>query len=650
MFSSVLIANRGEVAVRIAKTLRRMGIRSVVATSIPDRHSLAVRTADASVLLEGYSAAESYLDIGAVIHAAKAEGCDAIHPGYGFLSERADFAERCAIEGISFIGPPPAVLRGLGDKAAARQLALTHGVPVVPGYDGPDDREALIREAARIGFPVMLKARGGGGGRGMREVLTAGDLPDAIESARREALAAFGDAGLLLEKLVTGAHHVEVQVLADSYGSVVHLGERDCSIQRRHQKLIEETPSPAVDDTLRERLTNYALTLARAINYVNAGTFEFLVVLRASSQASTAGDEVYFLEVNPRLQVEHPVTEMVTGLDLVELQLRVAAGEPLPFQQDDVTFSGHAIELRVNAEDPWDAFSPGSGRLRMLRSHASRTDSGYEQGDTVPSQYDSLVLKQVFHSTTRSDAIARAGVVWPADVEGIRSNLGLLKAIIQHPDFAAGVCTTDWLEQNLDALLDSARHSPREWIAAAVVLSRITGGSHAPVIWLGAGHPQLWLNDGIETRRVQLSASPASPARGTARLDGLAYEFTLPGGALSVGKHGPQETILIRADGDLQPVSVEVPGNFFLVPPPPLPRRIHAAAVGSTAVTAPLAGTIAAVRVAEGDLVAEGQVLVVLEAMKMEHRITAPAAGTIKAVPVRERDVVHDGDLLVELA
>ena len=322
MFESVLIANRGEIAVRIAKTLRKMGIRSVVVASIPDRRSLAVRIADDWVLLEGYSAAESYLDVAAVIAAAKAKGCQAIHPGYGFLAERADFAERCATEGIAFIGPPPAVLRGLGDKSAARQLAVANGVPVVPGWDGEDDADTLIRGAERIGYPVMLKARGGGGGRGMREVFEASELRDAIDSARREALAAFGDGGLLLEKLVTEAHHVEVQVLADTHGNVIHLGERDCSVQRRHQKLIEESPSPVVDEVLRAELTTAALELARAVSYVNAGTFEFLV----GAPGADGRRPYYFLEVNPRLQVEHPVTEMVTGLDIVELQVRIAAG------------------------------------------------------------------------------------------------------------------------------------------------------------------------------------------------------------------------------------------------------------------------------------------------------------------------------------
>ncbi len=405
MFTSVLVANRGEIAVRICKTLRKMGIRSVVVGSIPDRKSLAVRTADAWELLEGYSATESYLDIDAVIAAAKKHGCEAIHPGYGFLSERADFAERCAAEGIVFVGPPPAVLRGMGDKAAARQLAVENGVPVVPGWDGADDDDTLIHEAARIGFPIMVKARGGGGGRGMREVTEGEELAEAITSARREAVAAFGDGGLLLEKLVTRAHHVEVQVLADAHGNYVHLGERDCSVQRRHQKLIEETPSPVVDDMLRAELTGAALRLARAIGYVNAGTFEFLV----GEPGADGKRPFYFLEVNPRLQVEHPVTEMVTGLDLVELQLRVAAGEVLPFRQEDVKFEGHAIEFRINAEDPWDGFKPSSGRIVAAASEQGRRSASIlpttTNGETFPVHTIHLSPRSMVWSRDRASTI-----------------------------------------------------------------------------------------------------------------------------------------------------------------------------------------------------------------------------------------------------
>ena len=667
MFKSVLIANRGEIAVRITKTLHRMGIRSVVVASIPDRRSLAVRSADAWVLLEGYSAAESYLDADAVIAAAKAEGCEAIHPGYGFLSERADFAERCAAEGITFIGPPPAVLRGMGDKAAARQLAVSNGVPVVPGWDGADDPETLVREAGRIGYPVMLKARGGGGGRGMREVFAAEELPEAIESARREALAAFGDGGLLLEKLVTNAHHVEVQVLADTHGNVIHLGERDCSVQRRHQKLIEETPSPVVDDALREQLTGYALKLARAINYVNAGTFEFLVetaplsrdagvgrVAGSEGRSPRAAPNVYFLEVNPRLQVEHPVTEMVTGLDLVELQLRIAAGEQIPMRQEEVTFTGHAIEFRINAEDPWDGFKPSSGRIEVLWAEGARFDSGFEEGDAIPTQYDSLVAKRIFHGDSRAEALAEAAAVMgPDDLFGTRSNLGLLNAVAQHEDFRVGEATIDWLETRLPELLAEARRSDEAWVAAAVCYT--LAGSLEGGRWVGAGRTSVWLNDGVEAMGVELDfgLNVAGGLHGMAHVGSggrtVPFLASQQSGALSVEGAGWTFSPWVNRE-TRGPTSISgALSDVYIVPPPPLPRRAAAAAAGATVIVAPLSGTIAAVRVAEGDAVETGQVLLLLEAMKMEHRIVAPGAGVVKALLVKDRDVVREGDVLVEL-
>ncbi len=671
MFESVLIANRGEIAVRIAKTLRKMGIRSVVVASIPDRKSLAVRTADDWVLLEGYSAAESYLDVDAVIAAAKEKGCQAIHPGYGFLAERADFAERCAAEDIVFIGPPAEVLRGMGDKSAARQLAVANGVPVVPGWDGNDDAETLAREAERIGYPVMLKARGGGGGRGMREVFAAGELPEAIESARREALAAFGDGGLLLEKLVTEAHHVEVQVLGDTHGNLIHLGERDCSVQRRHQKLIEESPSPVVDDALRAELTGAALRLARAVNYVNAGTFEFLV----GTPGTDGRRPFYFLEVNPRLQVEHPVTEMVTGLDIVELQVRIAAGEPLPLRQEDVTFEGHAIEFRINAEDPWDGFRPSSGRIERIVSLISsgwdrdeRLEAGYEDGDSVPGQYDSLVMKRVIHEPERSEAVAAGRRGGRTLVEGVRTNDALLQRIASSEEFIAGLCDTTWLERNLDVLLGK-RAVPREWWAAAawgLGAMRYAWPSRRnesifgrSIRWYGAGPRSMTLRAGNETVDVGIlreSPSIGAVVIGVDRIacrtlrgqtddsflviaGGLRFELSQPYGAIN-------EICVEPEGGDLEHRDDLV---FTAVPPPPLPRRAHTASEGATAITAPLSGTIAAVRVAEGDAVQAGQPLVMLEAMKMEHRVVASADGTVRAVHVKQGDVVREGDLLVEV-
>ena len=652
MFKSVLVANRGEIAVRICKTLRRMGIRSVVVASIPDRRSLAVRSADAWVLLEGYSAAESYLDMGAIIAAAKAEGCDAIHPGYGFLSERADFAERCAAEGITFIGPPPGVLRSLGDKSSARRMAVACGAPVVPGWDGADDEETLLREAEHVGFPLMVKARGGGGGRGMREVHASSELSEAIASARREAQSAFGDPGLLLERLVTEAHHVEVQVFGDSQGHLIHLGERDCSVQRRRQKLIEESPSPVVDDELRGRLTTAALTLARSAGYVNAGTVEFLV----GPPGSDGRRPFYFLEVNPRLQVEHPVTEMVTGLDLVELQLRVAAGEPLPLTQEQVTFTGHAIEFRVNAEDPWDNFKPSVGRLRDERFWftADRVDTGYETGDSIPSQYDSLVAKYVVHEDSRSDALKRAlREISDLRAFGLRMNTALHTAILESAVFEAGQATIDWLDHEL-ATLREAASVPPQLAAAAAVATALGDGN--PL-----GHPgeaSCWLDDDVSVREatirangssswmvrigsdeVRINAVDSSRNRVTLRAAGLADR---------IGTYAEPGQVTIW----LGPDNLDQARRYYalrVVPPPPLPRRAQTASAGATAITAPLPGTIVDIRVSEGDLVEVGQLLALLEAMKMEHRITATSAGTVKRIAVKARDTVRDGDLLIEI-
>jgi len=653
MFRSVLVANRGEIAVRIIKTLRKMGVRSVVVASLPDRHSLAVRSADAHVLLPASSATETYLDIEAVIAAARDTGCEAIHPGYGFLSERSDFAERCHAEGIVFIGPNASILAAMGDKGAARRLALENGVPVVPGWDGDDDEDTLLREGARIGAPLMVKAKGGGGGRGMREVFELSALPEALASARREAASAFGDSRLLLEKLVTGAHHVEVQVVADQHGHFIHLGERDCSVQRRHQKLIEETPSPVVNAELRAELTAAALKLARAIGYVNAGTFEFLV----SEADASAHRSFYFLEVNPRLQVEHPVTEEVTGIDLVEWQLRIAAGEPLPLGQADVEFRGHAIEFRINAEDPWDGFRPSSGRLKPTFLDADRQDAGFGAGDSIPPQYDSLIAKLIFRGDDRSASLASArDCLMRGESLGIRSNLNLHAAILRDERFIAGEASVDWLESHLDDILAAGSAPPAWWAAAAAALlpPPITGvrgpASFDALGWIGAESPGCWLDDGAVRKWVSVSAG--LPGASHAIIDGTDVPFTLAGEEL-IRAGSPGEAFHVtRYGNDVAVSAIEARSgswDFRLVPPPPLPRRAATVTSGATAITAPLSGTIAAVRVSEGDVVEAGALLVLLEAMKMEHRIIAPAAGTVKVVSVHERDVVADGDVLVEI-
>ncbi len=627
MFEAVLVANRGEIAVRIIRTLRRLGSRAVLAASVPDRHSLAARLADEVVLLEGHTAADTYLDIEAVVAAARAGGCEAVHPGYGLLSERPDFARACADAGLVFIGPSPETLTLLGDKVAARDLALANDVPVAPGASGTTDAE--LAEAAReVGFPLMLKARGGGGGLGMRVVNAADDLAPAIEAARRQTAAAFGDDRLFVERYVEDAHHVEVQVLADSHGDAVHLGERDCSVQRRHQKLVEETPSPAVDASLRADLTDAALRLMRAAGYVNAGTVEFLV-----GEPENGRRPFYFLEVNPRLQVEHPVTEAVTGLDLVALQLAVAAGEPLPFAQDDIRFDGHAIEFRLNAEDPWAGFLPAAGRLTALAAPGARLDTGYEAGDAVPSEYDSLIAKLVVHGSDRRGALtAAATALASVSLDGLRTNLPLHRAVVADPTFAAGEASVQWLERELPGLLEAARPHPAALVAAATLLAGREARGFAGSAWLAPGARTLWLDDGAGARAVSVAGDEAT-------VDGE------PVAAEDVAS----VTANLEADGAIAVSAPTGDHRLRLVPPPATAAAARPGDGPASELRAPLAGRVAAVNASAGDAVVAGAVIVVLDAMKMEHAITAPGAGTISAVHVAPDDVVEAGALLVEL-
>ena len=642
MFEAVLVANRGEIAVRVIRTLRRLGVRAVLAASVPDRHSLAARLADATVLLEGHTAADTYLDIEAVIAAARAGGCEAVHPGYGLLSERPDFARACADAGLVFIGPSPETLTLLGDKVAARDLAVANDVPVAPGAEGATDAE--LAEAAReVGYPLMLKARGGGGGLGMRLVTTPEDLAPAIEAARRQTAAAFGDDRLFVERYVLDAHHVEVQVLADAHGNAIHLGERDCSVQRRHQKLVEETPSPVVDPSLRAELTDAALRLMRAAGYVNAGTVEFLV-----GEPERGRRPFYFLEVNPRLQVEHPVTEAVTGLDLVALQLAVAAGEPLPFGQERVSFDGHAIEFRLNAEDPWAGFLPAAGRLAAIEAPGARLDTGYEAGDAVPSEYDSLIAKLVVHGADRDSALnAGAAALASASVDGLRTNLPLHRAIVADPAFAAGEASVQWLERELPSLLEAVRPHPAALVAAALLLAEREATGFAGAAWIAPGARTLWLDDGAGPRAV-------SAAGEGARVDGEPVDWRLvsrsPGSVTVASGDGSLVTATSQSNGA---IAIHGPAGDYrlrLVPPPTTTIAAARAGGGSTSeIRAPLAGRVAAVNAREGDAVVAGAVIVVLDAMKMEHAITAPGTGTVRAVHVAPDEVVEAGALLVEL-
>lgn len=621
MFAAVLVANRGEVAVRVTRTLRRLGVRAVVAVSPADRLSLAAREADGVALLRGSSAAESYLDAGQLVAAARAYGCEAVHPGYGFLAESAEFARACEAAGLVFIGPPPGAMELLGEKGRARRFAASLGIPVVPGYDGPDEDRELLEAADGVGFPLLVKARAGGGGRGMRLARSREELASLIPEARREAEAAFGDGGLLLERVVERARHIEVQVVADVHGNAVHLGERECSVQRRRQKVVEEAPSIAIDGVLRAELTGAAVRLVQAAGYVNAGTVEFLV----GERGPDGRRPWYFLEVNPRLQVEHPVTELVTGLDLVELQVRVAAGEQLPFGQEKVRMTGHAMEFRVNAEDPREGFRPTGGEVRWWPGAWGagwRVDAGYGDGDRVPGFYDSLVAKVVVWAATREEALAAARRVPPGLVEEPRTTAPLVQVLADDPEFVKGEVHTGWLEARLPALLERAGAPAGAWAAAARAAGSLAAGAgaFAGPGWVGAGKAALWLDDGWRTG------------------DALACDG--PVGGFRVRTEAGR--LVVTDDG----------GRCWTFRPalPPAPHRRPAADdVGAAAAVAPLAGTVAAVPVTAGQTVERGDVLCVVHAMKMEHPVRADAAGVVAEVCVEAGATVAAGQVLVRL-
>ncbi|HEX9029750.1 MAG TPA: acetyl-CoA carboxylase biotin carboxylase subunit, partial [Anaerolineales bacterium] len=462
----ILIANRGEIAVRILRACRELHIPSVAVYSEADRRSLHVRMADEAVAIGPAESRESYLNIERIISAAKGIGAEAIHPGYGFLSENADFAQAVASAGLVFIGPSPEAIHSMGDKAEARKLMLSAGVPVVPGYQEADDEASLLHAAGSLVYPLLVKAAASGGGKGMRRVADAGELPDAIADARREALNAFGEGRLILEQLIPQAHHVEFQVLADQAGHCVHLFERECSIQRRHQKIIEETPSPLLDESLRAKMGAAATAAARAAGYLNAGTVEFIV--------NPQTRDYYFLEMNTRLQVEHPITEMVTGLDLVQWQIRIAAGEAFPYSQTDLRQNGHAIECRLYAEDPENGFLPASGKLLQFIAPAGpgvRIDSGFTGGDQITTFYDPMIAKLIVHAEDRLAALRRMQAALRDTVLlGVPTNWQFLQDVLSHPDFQAGGADTTWVEQALAGWQAPECPLPPEVILAAALV------------------------------------------------------------------------------------------------------------------------------------------------------------------------------------
>ena len=667
MIKSLLVANRGEIACRIFRTARRMNVRTVAVYSDADAAARHVREADEAVRVGPAPARESYLDIAALLAAARATGAEAIHPGYGFLAENAEFAEACAAAGLTFVGPPAAAIRAMGSKIVAKTHMRAAGVPVLPGYAGDEQELAhLEREARALGLPLIIKPASGGGGKGMQIVRREDELSPALAAARRLAESAFGDGALLLERYLPAPRHLEVQVFADSFGNLLHLGDRDCSIQRRHQKLIEEAPAPAVPAELRERLRAAALVVAREIGYVSAGTVEFLY----------DGREFYFMEMNTRLQVEHTVTEAVTGLDLVEWQLRVAAGERLPLAQHEVRLSGHAIEARVCAEDPARGFLPSAGRLALLewpKMESVRVDAGFGSGDTVPDNYDSLLGKVIAAGATREQAAARlAHALDQTYCAGIATNERWLARILRAPVFVEVRHNIALLDQHPGEFSTAGTVPPEATILAALALQaaaphRTDSSNREGPAGTAAKFPSPWeLADGFTPNLV----SPIGYVF-SARGQRCAVELEYAGGQPAAGVvEGHQRQSLAGVQVEHDTIAARIGDQRhharylsaaahlylwlredqydFLLDDPRTHEFSATAAVGG--LTTPLPGVVVSVPVAVGSKVSAGDVLMVIEAMKMEHAITAPHAGTVKAIHFARGERVPEGSELLEVA
>ncbi|MDJ0950812.1 MAG: acetyl/propionyl/methylcrotonyl-CoA carboxylase subunit alpha [Alphaproteobacteria bacterium] len=656
MFDKILIANRGEIACRVIRTARRLGIASVAVYSDADRLALHAAMADEAVRIGPPAAAESYLDIKKVIQAAKDTGAQAIHPGYGFLSENAKFAEACKRAGIVFIGPPGKAIRAMGSKSAAKAIMEKAKVPLVPGYHGEEQGPKLLaKEADRIGYPVMIKASAGGGGKGMRVVESAKAFGAALESARREASASFGDARVLVEKYLERPRHIEVQVFADQAGNTVYLFERECSIQRRHQKVVEEAPAPGMEPARRAEMGAAAVQAAKAIGYVGAGTVEFI----ADQDGS-----FYFMEMNTRLQVEHPVTEFISGRDLVEWQLRVAAGEPLPAQQDDLFISGHAIEVRIYAEDPGRDFLPATGRLDHLRFPAEtahvRVDTGVREGDEVSIHYDPMIAKLVVWDETRAAAVRRMRTALAAtEVVGLSSNVDFLSAVVAHPAFADGALDTGFIDRHRADLLPEAGSASDQALALAALylllaraaeIARTIGSNGDPYSpwnttdgWRlnDEGLQEYRFQDGaIEQRvRVHFAAGGQEVELPSGRV-GIAGDLA-DDGTLRADIGGERLTARVVQRGRSLTVFCRGRSQLLILHDPLIEATEHEGAAGR--LTAPMPGKVIDVKVKSGARVVAGDTLMVLEAMKMEHGITAPADGTVTTVNYGVGDQVEEG-------
>ena len=625
MIKRLLVANRGEIARRVFRTCRRLGVGTVAVYSDADARAPHVREADQAVRLGPAAARESYLRAEAVLEAARATGADAIHPGYGFLSENAEFAEAVVAAGLIWVGPKPSSIRAMGLKDAAKRLMSDAGVPVTPGWLGEDQSvENLQKQAEAVGFPVLIKAVAGGGGKGMKQAHSAAEFAEALASAKREAAGAFGDDRVLLERYLTRPRHIEVQVFGDTHGNVVHLFERDCSLQRRHQKVIEEAPAPGMDPATREAVCAAAVRAAQAVDYVGAGTVEFI----ADASEGLRADRIFFMEMNTRLQVEHPVTEAVTGLDLVEWQLRVAAGEALPLRQDQIALNGHAVEARLYAEDPAKGFLPSTGRLEHFHLPADvRADSAVEQGGEVTPFYDPMIAKLIAHAPTRTEAAGRlAAACGAVEVWPVRTNAGFLVRCLKHADFVAGEVDTAFIPGRYDEL--TAMSPPSSGVLAAAgqaaLQSERSGAERDP-----------W-SAGTAAGGFRLNAPPQELLR--LSFGGSWMEAPIrPGSAGASRSYRLGEQIVAFEQGEAFAFET---GSA---------QSGATEATGDGAILSPMPGRIVATSVHPGQTVEKGRPLVVLEAMKMEHALIAPFEGTVRELTVKAGDQVSEGVLLVRI-
>lgn len=656
MFSKLLIANRGEIACRVIRTAHRLGIGTIAVYSDADDEALHVALADEAIRIGPAPATESYLSIERIIAAAKSAGADAIHPGYGFLSENAEFAEAVGAAGMVFVGPSADSIRAMGLKDAAKSLMERAGVPVVPGYHGEaQDAEFLAARAADIGYPVLIKARAGGGGKGMRRVERQEDFGQALEAARREAQAAFGDGAVLIEKYVTRPRHIEVQVFGDRHGNVVHLFERDCSLQRRHQKVIEEAPAPGMTAEVRRAMGDAAVRAAQAIGYVGAGTVEFI----ADVTDGLWPNRFYFMEMNTRLQVEHPVTEAVTGLDLVEWQLRIAAGEPLPKRQSEIVISGWSFEARIYAEDPAKGFLPATGRLNHLSfpDENVRIDSGVRQGDMITPYYDPLIAKLIVRAASRSAALVRLQqALMECRIGGIATNLDFLVRLTEQHDFRLARPDTGLIDRQIEQLAAPAIPDDEALALAAIVSTGVLQPVASKDPWASLGHWQIW-GDADRTVTVDHAGGRSVvtlKARGRDQFAVHAGASTLPVLVLERSQNGSRLEVAGRRrrvrfvrQGDALTLFLLGRTLLFHLPDPFAGEHVGEAA--DDELIAPMPGLIKLVRVGAGEAVAKGQPLVVMEAMKMELTLSATREGRIASVHVAEGAQVSEGTVLVTL-